>query len=344
MLTDRQLEILFSIVYEYIQSGESVGSRTVSKRYMTAHSPATIRNEMADLEDMGYLLQPHASAGRMPTTPAYRLYWDSLLKHRKPISKDNADALNSLEDSRKGIETHLLYASELLGTLSSYMGIAAITQLRELRFKRVDFLRMSTSHMLLLLVLEGGYVHSQMVPMPCDISQDALEDLARKINSMEGLGWSEVKSILYSYVIQELGGYKVAFQLALDDLDRMMSSSTTQFATSSMRHLLNLPDFQDMARIKALMSIIEQEEELATLVQNCAKQDGVHAVIGDEHEKQDLKHCSLVVLSSTDEDRRLVFGVIGPQRMQYDKVVKVLDRVLLSFNHQEGKKEDVNGG
>ena len=335
MLTERQLEVVLSVVYEFIQSGENVGSRTVSKRYLTGSSAATIRNEMADLEEMGYLLQPHTSSGRIPTTLAYRLYVDSVLQKRRPLATDVQEIPHQLQDKRRGIETFLSYASELLGNLSNYMGVAAVTQLRELRFHRVDFIRLDTANVLLLIVLEGGYVHHRVIPMPYDLSQDSLEELARKINSFAGCMWSEVRETLQGYIAKELGAYESACRHALTELDGMLSSSTTRLVTSSMSQLLNLPDFQDMARIKALFSILEQEEGLANLVKDCSIQDGVHVVIGEENKLPEMRHCSLVLASSGDIDQRTILGIIGPQRMDYEKVITVLDKVLTDLSTSE---------
>lgn len=336
MLTERQLEVVLSVVSEFIQRGENVGSRTVSKRYLTGSSAATIRNEMADLEEMGYLLQPHTSSGRVPTTLAYRLYVDSVLQKRRSLVAEAQEMPRRLlQDQRRGIEAFLSYASELLGNLSNYMGVAAITQLRELCFHRVDFVRLDTANLLLLIVLEGGYVHHRVVPMPYDLSQDSLEELTRKINSFAGCTWSEVREILQGYIAQELGAYENACRRALSELDGMLSSTTTRLVTSSMSQLLNLPDFQDMARIKALFSILEQEEELANLVKDCGAQDGVHVVIGEENKLPEMRHCSLVLASSEDVTQRTILGIIGPQRMDYEKVITVLDRVLTELSTSE---------
>ena len=335
MLTERQLEVVLSVVSEFIQSGENVGSRTISKRYLTGSSAATIRNEMADLEEMGYLLQPHTSSGRIPTTLAYRLYVDSVLQNRRPLEADVQERSHQLQDRRRGIETFLSYASELLGNLSNYMGVAAVTQLRELRFHRVDFIRLDTTNILLLIVLEAGYVHHRVIPMPYDLSQDFLEELTRKINSFAGCMWSEVRETLQEYIVQELGAYEIACRHALTELNGMLSSPTTRLVTSSMSQLLNLPDFQDMARIKALFSILEQEEGLANLVKDCSAQNGVHVVIGEENKLPEMRHCSLVLASSGDTDQRTVLGIIGPQRMDYEKVITVLDKVLAELSVNE---------
>ena len=170
LLTERQLEVVLSVVYEYIRSGESVGSRTVSKRYLTGHSSATIRNEMSDLEEMGFLKQTHTSSGRIPTTLGYRLYVDSVLQ-RVDSSRHNKEWIKSLGEHQRGLEGALESASDILSRVSNYVGVAAVTPLDKVRFQRVDFVRLGEKNVLLLVVLQGGLVHQKVISLPWDMTQ-----------------------------------------------------------------------------------------------------------------------------------------------------------------------------
>ena len=154
MITERQLEVVLSVVYEYIKSGETVGSRTVSRRYLTGRSSATIRNEMSDLEDMGFLTQTHASSGRIPTTQGYRLYADSVLQRMS--SAEPSVRLQKMMEQRQGLGKMLEMASDMLSRVSDYVGIAAITPLDTVRFQHVSFVRLGERRILLLIVLQGG--------------------------------------------------------------------------------------------------------------------------------------------------------------------------------------------
>ena len=340
MLTERQLEVVLSVVYEFIQSGENVGSRTVSKRYLTGHSAATIRNEMADLEEMGYLVQPHSSSGRIPTTRAYRLYVDAVLQRRRLQERESGDWLNKLNDHRKGIEGALSSASELLSQMSNYVGVAGVMQLQVARLNKIDFIRVDSEKVLLLVILEGGIIHHRIIQMPYDISQDSLGDLGRRINTMAGHSWSEVKESLGRYIYQELGEYANHCRKALLELDSVLSATSTKLFTGSVGHLLNLPDFQDLSRLKAIFSILEQEESLSDLVRNITPDAGVKIVIGEENELSEMKDCSLVVSSFGMEGQRAVLGIIGPKRMNYERVLSVLDGVLSGFLEQDDLVED----
>ncbi|MDR1965563.1 MAG: heat-inducible transcriptional repressor HrcA [Synergistaceae bacterium] len=332
MLTERQLEVLLSVVHEFIESGEQVGSRTLSKRYLKGRSAATIRNEMADLEEMGYLKQPHTSAGRIPTTMAYRLFVDTVLQRRPQGGDARGGWMSRLKEHRDGLRGALARASELLSQLSNYVGMAAVTQLKQARLNKIDFIRVDTSHFLLLVILDGGVVHHRMVSMPCDLSQDSLEDLSRKINTFAGYQWSDVREILQSYILQGLGEYADSCRQALDDLDNMLAGEQTTLLTGSLARLFDVPDFQDIGRFRALFSILEQEGELARLLSGYGQKDGIGVIIGEENKVPELEDCSVVLSSSISDGTRTTLGVIGPKRMNYEKVISVLDRVLCDID------------
>ncbi len=328
MLTERQLEVLLSVVHEFIESGEHVGSRTLSKRYLTGRSAATIRNEMADLEDMGYLMQPHTSAGRVPTTRAYRLFVDTVLQRREHRETMRGDWFDHLKAHRNGLEGALSSATDMLTELSEYVGVAAVTHVRKARLSKIDFVRVDSGHVLLLVVLEGGVVHHKVVKMPYDLSQDSLEDLARRINMFSGHEWGEVRTVLQRHIQQELGKYADSCRHALDELDGILGGEHTTIFTGSLTNLFNVPDFQDIARFRALFSILEQEGALADLLRKYAKPEGIGVIIGEEHDVPALENCSVVLSSAASDDERTLLGVIGPKRMNYEKVISVLDRVL----------------
>ncbi|NLD05561.1 MAG: heat-inducible transcription repressor HrcA [Synergistaceae bacterium] len=330
MLTDRQLEVVLSVVYEYIRSGESVGSRTVSRRYLTEHSSATIRNEMSDLEEMGFLKQPHTSSGRIPTTLGYRLYVDSVLQ-RVDSSKYSKGWIRNLGEHQKGVEGALESASDILSRVSNYVGVAAVTPLDKVKFQRVDFVRLGERTLLLLVVLQGGLVHQKVISLPWDMTQEYMDDLSRKINVFAGCEWTEIKKSLKTYITQELQDYKSACTAALSELEGIMTSPSIKAFTGSMSHMLNLPDFQDLSRIQALYEFLEQEEGMVELVKSCSK-EGINIVIGDENESPAMKKSAIVAASTICNGQMTMIGVVGPERMDYEKVITTIDRVLRTMD------------
>ena len=343
MLTERQLEVLLSVVYEFIESGEHVGSRTVSKRYLTGRSAATIRNEMADLEEMGYLMQPHTSSGRVPTTRAYRLFVDTVLQRRRSRDHAGSEWFERVEAHRDGLQGALSTATEMLTDLSRYVGVAAITQLGRAKLNKIDFIRVDSSHVLLLVILEGGVVHNKMVSMPFDLSQESLADLSARINMLSGHPWDEVRSAIHSYIRSELGKYEESCRRAIAELDDLLTKDHTSLYTGSLANLVNIPDFQDIGRFKALFSVLEEENSLIDLLSKAPTTDGIGVMIGGEDDLPELEDCSLVLSSSSIEGCRTMLGVIGPKRMNYEKVITILDRVLQDLVNcsDEGVESDV---
>lgn len=327
MLTERQLRIVLAVVNEYILHGESVGSRTISKRYLTGHSSATIRNEMSDLEEMGYLRHTHTSSGRTPTTQGFRVYVDQVLQRLEPKNLGK-DWLSTLRDQRRGLEGALESATEMLSHLSNYIGVAAIAPLDSVKFQHVDFVRVDDRNILMLVVLQGGLVHHKIISIPSDMSQGYLDDLARRINFFSGRAWTELKSSLREYIMHELREYSNACANALRELEGMIVTPTVKVFTGSMSHIFSLPDFQDLGRIQTLVSFLEQEKGISELLKNYSFDSGINVVIGEENEAPAMKKSSLVTASDTTNGQRAVIGVIGPERMDYERVIMVLNDVL----------------
>ncbi len=183
-MTDRQLSIILAVVYEYIKTGEPAGSRTITKKYIRGLSPATIRNEMADLEEMGYFYQPHASSGRLPTARAYRVYVDSVTTRARNHSREVDDIKKELIGRRSGIEDLLNNVTHLLARLTSCVAVAAVSSLDDTEIRNIDLLLMGGNNILALIVLKGGLVHHSQFTLPYEVDPQALEELVRRINTI----------------------------------------------------------------------------------------------------------------------------------------------------------------
>lgn len=336
IITERQLEVVLSVVYEYIKSGETVGSRTVSRRYLTGRSSATIRNEMSDLEDLGFLTQTHASSGRIPTTQGYRLYVDSVLQ-RVDNAGPSVKLLKKMMEHKQGLEKVLESASEMLSRVSDYVGIAAITPLDTVRFHHVNFVRMGERQVLLLVVLQGGLVHQKFVDVPVDMKQEDLDDLAAKLNRFSGSAWSDIKKTVKTKLLKEIGEYHDECERAVLEIDAMLGAPEPKIFTGSFSHLMNLQDFQDLGRIKALCAFLEEEENMAELVNSCSI-DELNVRIGDENSLPGMKSSAFVAATGEAGGQKAVVGVIGPERMDYEKAITAIDGVLRKLNSESGER------
>ncbi|WP_352397007.1 heat-inducible transcriptional repressor HrcA [Aminobacterium colombiense] len=336
MLIERQLEIVLAVVYEYIQTGEPAGSRTIARKYLRGCSAATVRNEMYDLEQMGYFYQPHTSAGRLPTSRAYRLYVDSILHRRRvpPIGFEHWR--NGISDQKQGIESLLSYASQLLGRVTNYVGVAAISSLHEVEIQRVDFLCLGGNAVLVILILEGGLVHHNTVTLPCELSQDSLDELARRINMVAvGHPWSEVREVLYSYVLEGLEKLSSACRAAILQMDALLQKYNYKLFTGGAQHILSLPDFQDVSKLQAVISLLEEESSLVEMVGRCSVGGEVCVTIGDENPEVGMQNCSVLMVPSRKRGRKTVLGIIGPMRMDYEKTIAVLEAMMADIEEDD---------
>ncbi len=341
MLSERHLEVVLAVVYEYIKTGEPIGSRTIARKFLRDRSAATIRNEMADLEEMEYLYQPHTSAGRIPTPKAYRVYVDAILRRQRTFPPGSEGWVRELRDKRKDVEEALGYATRLLGRITSYIGVGALGPSTETVLQRVEFLRMGHSTVLILLVLKGGLIHHRTVTLPCDMTQEALDELSRRV-SMIALdrSWGEVRGVLQSYVEDALERYADSCRSALLEMDSILSEKPFQFFTGGAHNVLGLPDFNDLGRLQTIMALLEEEDSIGRLVRDCSAEKGLCVTIGDENPVFQMRDCSIVMASMVTGGRKAVVGLIGPVRMDYERSISVLEGVLetLAENGENNKE------
>nr|WP_321499797.1 heat-inducible transcriptional repressor HrcA [uncultured Dethiosulfovibrio sp.] len=336
MLTERQLEIVLSVVYEYITTGEPVGSRTISKKYVKGCSAATVRNEMSDLEEMGYFYQPHTSAGRLPTPSAYRVYVNSILHRSRSAPPGLESWVRSVKRQKSGVEMVLSQVSRLLGQVTSYLGVAAVTSVDDLALCKIDLIRMGERSVLLLVVLEGGIVRSRQILLNHDIDQEALDELSSSVNQVaSGNPWNKVRDVLAQYVSGRLEEYWDLCRATIDRLDSMLSRETYHMSTGGMSQMFNVPDFADLGRIQTLLALVEEESTLVGMIKDCSADQGVKVTIGTENLIPSMKDCSVVMASSSVGARRSIVGLIGPVRMNYEHSIAVLEAVLDGLNDDD---------
>jgi heat-inducible transcriptional repressor len=339
MLSERQLEVVLAVVYEYIKTNEPVGSRNLAKRYLKGRSAATIRNEMSDLEEEGFFLQPHASAGRVPTEKAYRVYVDNILQRQRKISAFEDSSIRGIESQRRDTENLLFHISRLLSRVTNYMGVAALTPLKEIRLLRVDFLRIDSTHVLAVVVLEGGLVHHRTFSIPWEVGQEELDELARRISLLAtGRPWRVVRQDLLAFVHQELERNREYCHSAMQEMDALLLSiSSYRFFTGETRYLLGQPDFKDITKLQAVLSLLEEEESLASLVESVSvqKEEGVRVTIGAEHPELHSRECSLVLAPTEIGGCEALIGLIGPVRMDYENAIATVETLIKALEAHE---------
>ena len=270
-MTERQLSIILAVVYEYIKTGEPAGSRTIVRKYIKGLSPATIRNEMADLEEMGYFYQPHSSSGRLPTARAYRVYVDSVTARARNHSQAG-DIRREIIGSKSGIEDLLMHVTHMMARLTNCIAVAAVPALEYAEIQHIDLMLMGGNNVLALIVLKGGLVHHSQFNLPYDVDERMLEDLSRRINTFAGgHSWTEVKEVLYQYASSGLSEAETSCRAAIRELDKFLTEQNYKFFSSGARNILELPHFQTISRIQAVLNLLEQEKPLARMIEKCRK-------------------------------------------------------------------------
>ncbi|MDR3265570.1 MAG: heat-inducible transcriptional repressor HrcA [Synergistaceae bacterium] len=335
MLTERQLGIVLAVVYEYIRTGEPAGSRTITKKYIRGLSPATIRNEMSDLEEMGFFYQPHTSSGRLPTAKAYRVYVDSVTSRERLRPREMKEWQQEIESRRSGVEDLLSYVTHMLARLTSYVGVAAVPGLDDAQIQHIDLMSLGGTNILALIVLKGGLVHHSQFSLSCETEPAVIEELARRINTVaSGRTWTEVRSVLYDFVLSGLENVEEACRTAIRELDKFLTVQNYRFFSSGAQHILNLPHFQALGRLQAVLSLLEQEKPLSTLIERCRHSETLRVSIGEENGAEGMEENSMILIPAHMRQQKAVLGLIGPLRMDYERSINILEAMVDALSRE----------
>ena len=325
-LNDRSRQILRVIIEDYIATAEPVGSRSVTKRHGVNLSPATVRNVMSDLEEMGFLSSPHTSAGRVPTDQAYRFYVNTLLQLGR-VTGAHEEQLRERLPLHGGDASRILReTSRLLSSLSCYAGIVLAPRFTENVLRHLEFVRLGGRRLLAILVTEHGIVHNKLVEVEEEISADDLVRMSNYLNALlQGLPMTEVRRRL----IEQMQNDKITYDSLLDRALRLskqaLADTEADIFIEGQANFFNQPEFADTARMKELFRAFEEKSQLLELLDRCLVADGVQIFIGNE---TNLEPGGMSIISSAyrSGSRKLgVLGVIGPTRMGYASVIPIVD-------------------
>ncbi len=329
-LNGRSREVLRQIVESYVETGEPVGSRVLARRFEPALSPATIRNVMADLEDLGLLFSPHTSAGRLPTETGLRLFVDGLL-----------ELGNLTEDERKNIDVHcqttgnsveamLSEATDALSGLSQCAGLVSAPK-SEQPFRHIEFVSLSPGRTLVVMVTDAGMVENRLLATPPELPASALVSAANYLNSrLTGRTLAEAQSAIERELQEHRSQLDELTQRVVED-GVAIWSGTGKKASLIVRGQSNLlgdlPEAGDLEHIRALFQALETKEELLHLLDRAEEADGVQIFIGAENPLFGLSECSMIIAPYRDGDAQFVgaIGVVGPTRLNYARIIPMVD-------------------
>ncbi len=334
MLDERKREILKAIIQDYIFTAEPVGSRALVKRHDIGLSPATIRNEMADLEEMGYLEQPHTSAGRIPSHWGYRFYVNTMMGESELSGKDS-DALDKLLVSiRMSSGNVSREVAKLLSSVTSYLSLIAEPASPGQTIRHIDIIPVTDTAATLIVVLSDGTVRHHAVNLPQGLESRQVRHLTRFVNKhLEGITLQDIDEKLVSDLKRDFAGNVRLIDSIFTIVHYMMLTGDQNLVIDGATNLLNQPEFKDVEKVRKLLHSLEQNDQLLPLLQ--ADED-IAIKIGAEIGVDSFSDCSLIIASYTRPDRKLLFGILGPARMEYAKTVGLLKRLRQHFQEDGG--------
>jgi len=327
-LSDRCQKILEAIIEEYIATAQPVGSKSLTRNQGIKLSPASVRNVMAELEDLGYLTSPHTSAGRIPTEKGYRFYVDSLLRVSDLDVRQKDQIELTYRQHGLQMADMLHEASRTLSTVCHYTGLVMIPRLRTTTFRHIEFVKLSQRQVLAVFVTQSGLVQNKLVEVDEDLQPRDLEKITNYLNqTMNGLSIQEVRARIIAEMAQEKALYdhllRRAFVLSSAAL---VDETIGDVIIEGTSHFLEQPEFSDLPRMKRIVQTFEQKSILVDLLDRGLEAKGVQVVIGSETAYSELADCSLITAAYSGRRGTLgTLGVIGPNRMPYSTIIPIVD-------------------
>ncbi|TLY52710.1 MAG: heat-inducible transcriptional repressor HrcA [Gammaproteobacteria bacterium] len=332
-LDPRARQLLRVLIAQYIADGQPVGSRTLAKNSGLDVSPATIRNVMADLEELGLLAAPHTSAGRVPTAQGYRVFVDSLLE-LKALDEPQIDALRRELPTQAPTQDLLSGVSSLLSEVTHFVGVVTVPQREEFPFRHIDFVALGGNRVLVILVFSDGEVQNRVVITQHLYSPSELEQVANFLNAnFSGLRMAEIRERLKREMRETsarlhqlmVAAADVAQQAFSEGTESRSGGGSADMLVAGQINLMGSQGLSDMDRLRELFEAFQRKRDLLVLLESCARAEGVRLFIGEESGFGALDSCSLVTAPYGVEGRVLgVLGVIGPTRMAYQRVIPVV--------------------
>lgn len=327
MLNERKKKILQIIIEDYISSAEPVGSRTIARKYDLGLSPATIRNEMSDLELLGYLEQPHTSAGRIPSAQAYRFYVDALIEPGTLTDNDMALIDGWYNERRRNIDDIFQSTAKILSRMTQNVSMVLTNQQTIANFCYLKFLPLDSQHAILCIVADDGSIDTNVVNIPLGMSSEEMDYLAGKMSKLlEDRNLSDISVEILQNVHTDVVEDKLIFSSLLQAVRKMTGRRQEQKVfLGGTKQLLNQPEFRDVERVRNLLGILEEEKVLKDLLQG-GEDSGLKVTIGSENKFTGIQDCSMVQATYRLNGQIVgTMAVLGPTRMEYGKVISVMD-------------------
>ncbi len=328
VLTQRGRDVLNAIIRDYIETAEPVGSRAVSKKRDIRLSPATIRNIMADLEDIGLITHPHVSAGRVPTESGLRFYINSILELRPLAELEKQRIQNFLRESSQEVEDLLKTTSKMLAVVTEQAAVVSQPKSSATVFKHIEFIRLRDNLVLMVLVTEAGLVQNKIIEIEESLNQSELDRLTHYLNDLlSNLTLDQVKQKILDEMKKDKDDFDALLTKALEISNQaFQEESIGEVYIEGRTNLMQYPEFSQIETLRGLFKAFEEKSILIRLLEKSINASGIQIFIGSETQINEMEGCSVITASYTKGDYPIgTLGVIGPTRMNYDRVIPIVD-------------------
>lgn len=331
---DRKLQILQAIIQDYISTGEPVGSRTIAKKYNLGVSSATIRNEMADLEDMGFLEQPHTSAGRIPSSRGYRLYVDRMVEFERLSSEEELLIRNSIiNGTLYEVDRIIKHTSALLSELTQMTCIVKAPSLHKGFVKSIQLLKVEEEGILCVLVTDNGVIKNTVIKVKQVPLSEELIKIGKIITErLKNLTIEQINLEVISNLNKALGGYEEIITAVLSTLyENLKDDVSSEVFLEGAVNIFNYPEYNDIHKAKEILELLHDKKCISELIED--SEDDMTIKIGDEIFMPEAKECSIISASYHVGDKSLgTIALIGPRRINYSKVLPIMTEVMKELN------------
>lgn len=342
-LDERKEKILYAIIRNYQETGEPVGSRTISKYSDLNLSSATIRNEMADLEEMGLIVQPHTSAGRIPTDKGYRIYVDKMMSEKHFVP---AETNNFILQKVDRMELMLKQMAKLLAVNTNYATMISAPRYGKVKLKFIQLSQMEGHRLLTVIVAEGNFIKNTMIDIDVELSNDEVLSLNLLLNTnLNGLTVDEISLGIISKIKSQAGEHADIVEKVLDAIaEAICKDEELQVYTSGATNIFKYPELSDESRASMIINAFEEKQQLTNLLADNSmdeEKQGIQVYIGEETPIQSMKDCSVVTATyELSDGLKGTIGIIGPKRMDYEKVVGTLNKLKENLGDMFSKEDN----
>lgn len=341
-LDERKKKILQAVIRNYLETGEPVGSRTISKYTDLNLSSATIRNEMADLEEMGYILQPHTSAGRIPSDQGYRFYVDTMMEEKE---REVIEMKEMLVERQDKMETLLKQVARVLAQNTQYATMVSAPLIKRNKLKFIQLSKVDAHQILAVIVTEGNVIKNNILQVNEELNDETLLKLNILLNTnLNGLSIDEINLGMISLMKQQAGIHSDIVSEVIDAVaEDIRAEEDLEIYTSGTNNIFRYPELADHKKASELINTFEEKQLLGELLQDTLEEGektGIQVYIGDETPVRSMRDCSVVTATyELGDGMKGTIGIVGPKRMDYDKVIGTLRTIQNQLDELYRKKE-----